>query len=70
VIPAAPKLGQSQICTPNDIGERYFESSYCLTPNDAVGAEAYAGIRDAMRGKDMVALGRIVLSKRERVVPE
>jgi len=50
------------------IDERYFESSYYLTPNDAVGVEAYAVIRDAMRGKDMVALGRIVLSKRERVI--
>ena len=25
-------------------------------------------IREAMRGKDMVALGRVVLSKRERVI--
>jgi DNA end-binding protein Ku len=50
------------------IDERYFESSYYVTPNDAVGVEAYAVIRDAMRGKDMVALGRIVLSKRERVI--
>ena len=30
--------------------------------------EAFAVIRDAMRGKAMVALGRVVLSKRERVV--
>jgi hypothetical protein len=33
----------------------------------AVG-EAFAVIRDAMRGKAMVALGRLVLSKRERVI--
>ncbi len=25
-------------------------------------------IREAMRGKDMVALGRVVLSRRERVI--
>ena len=31
-------------------------------------SEAFAVIRDAMRGKDMVALGRIVLAKRERVI--
>jgi DNA end-binding protein Ku len=30
--------------------------------------EAFAVIRDAMRGKGMVALGRVVLAKRERVV--
>jgi non-homologous end joining protein Ku len=27
-----------------------------------------ARIREAMRGKDMVGLGRVVLSKRERVI--
>jgi len=37
-------------------------------PNEPVGREAFVVIRDAMRGKDMVALGRIVLAKRERVV--
>jgi DNA end-binding protein Ku len=31
-------------------------------------ANSFAVVRDAMRGKDMVALGRIVLAKRERVV--
>ena len=39
-----------------------------MTPNDAVGQEAFAVIRDAMRGKEMVALGRVVLAKRERVI--
>jgi DNA end-binding protein Ku len=52
----------------SQIDERYFESSYYVTPNDAVGQDAFAVIRDAMRGKDMVALGRVVLSKRERVI--
>jgi DNA end-binding protein Ku len=37
-------------------------------PNDDVGQEAFAVIRDAMRGKGMVALGRIVLHKREHVI--
>ena len=35
---------------------------------DKVGLEAFAVIRDAMRGKGMVGLGRVVLAKRERVV--
>jgi DNA end-binding protein Ku len=46
----------------------YFDSPYYLVPNEPVGQEAFAVIRDAMRGKDMVALGRIVLAKHERVV--
>jgi DNA end-binding protein Ku len=50
------------------IDERYLESPYYLAPNDKVGVEAFAVIREAMRGKDMVALGRIVLAKRERVI--
>ena len=52
----------------SEIDERYFESTYYVTPNDEVGVEAFSVIRDAMRGKGMVALGRVVLSKRERVL--
>jgi len=52
----------------DQIDERYLESPYYLTPNDEVGQEAFAVIREAMRGKDMVALARIVLAKREHVV--
>lgn len=33
-----------------------------------MGQEAFAVIREAMRGKEMVALARIVLAKRERVI--
>jgi DNA end-binding protein Ku len=50
------------------IDERYLDNSYYITPNDQVGQEAFAVIREAMRGKGMVALGRIVLAKRERVI--
>jgi DNA end-binding protein Ku len=50
------------------IDERYLDSTYYIAPNDQVGREAFGVIREAMRGKDMVALGRIVLSKRERVI--
>ena len=50
------------------IDERYYDSPYYLVPGDAVGQEAFAVIREAMRGKEMVALGRVVLAKRERVI--
>jgi DNA end-binding protein Ku len=52
----------------SQIDERYLENPYYLVPNDKVGQEAFAVIRDAMRGKDMAALGRVVLAKRERVM--
>ncbi|HEY7663431.1 MAG TPA: Ku protein [Xanthobacteraceae bacterium] len=50
------------------IDKRYYDSPYYIAPTDTVGQEAFAVIRDAMRGKGMVALGRIVLAKRERVI--
>ena len=48
------------------IDERYFDDTYSITPNDAVGQDAFAVIREAMRGKEMVALGRVVAAKRDR----
>lgn len=51
-----------------EIDERYLDSPYYLVPDDRVGQEAFAVIRDAMQGKAMVALGRIVLARRERVM--
>src|SRR5262245_2358745 len=50
------------------IDKRFYDSPYYIAPTDSVGQEAFAVIRDAMRGKGMVALGRIVLAKRERVI--
>jgi DNA end-binding protein Ku len=50
------------------IDERYLDSPYYITPDDQVGQDAFAVIREAMRGKGMVALGRVVLAKRERVI--
>jgi DNA end-binding protein Ku len=50
------------------IDERYLDGNYYLIPNDRIGQDAFAVIREAMRGKDMVAMGRIVLAKRERVI--
>jgi DNA end-binding protein Ku len=50
------------------IDKRFYDSPYYIVPSDSVGQEAFAVIRDAMKGKGMVALGRIVVSKRERVI--
>ena len=51
-----------------EIDERFLDSPYYIAPSEPVGQEAFAVIREAMRSKDMVALGRVVLSKRERVI--
>ena len=52
----------------SEIDERYIDSPYYLIPENKVALEAFAVIRDAMQDRNMVALGRVVLSKRERVI--
>jgi DNA end-binding protein Ku len=50
------------------IDDRYIDAPYYIAPTDTVGQEAFAVIREAMRGKGMVALGRVVMAKREYVI--
>jgi DNA end-binding protein Ku len=50
------------------IDSRYFDSPYYIVPNDNVGQDAFAVIRDAMKGKGTVGVGRVVISKRERPI--
>jgi len=51
-----------------EIDDRYMSSPYYLSPTDQVGQEAFSVIRDVMREKKMVGLGRVVLTRREHVV--
>jgi DNA end-binding protein Ku len=51
-----------------EIDDRFLDSPYYLAPTDQVGQEAFSVIRDAIREKGMVGLGRVVLTRRERVV--
>ena len=50
------------------IDARYHDTPYYIAPREQVGQEAFAVIRDAMRGKDMVGMGRVILAKRERPI--
>ena len=52
----------------SEIDERYLDSPYYLMPEDKVGQDAFAVIREAMKRKSMVGLGRVVISRRERIV--
>jgi DNA end-binding protein Ku len=52
----------------SEIDERYLDSPYYLAPTDNVGQDAFAVIREAMKRKNMVGLGRAVISRRERIV--
>jgi DNA end-binding protein Ku len=51
-----------------EIDETYLDSPYYLAPDGKVAEEAFAVIRDAMRAKNVVGLGRVVLYRRERIV--
>ncbi|MER8575452.1 Ku protein [Mesorhizobium sp. M1338] len=50
------------------IQQIYLDTPYYVTPADKVSEEAFAVIRDAMAGKKMAGLARIVLYQRERPV--
>jgi DNA end-binding protein Ku len=52
----------------SEIDDRYLDDPYYIAPTDKAGQEALAVIRDAIRDKAMVALGRVVLSRREHVM--
>src|SRR5438046_5828130 len=51
-----------------EVDERYLVNPYYLAPTDKVGQEPFAVIRDAIHDMKMAALGRVVLSRRERAV--
>ncbi|WP_024576103.1 MULTISPECIES: Ku protein [unclassified Afipia] len=52
----------------DEIDRRYLDSPYYMVPDGNAGLDAFAVIRDAMKDQDRVALARVVLSNRERIV--
>jgi DNA end-binding protein Ku len=52
----------------SSIDDRYRDTPYYLAPEDKVGQEAFAVIRDALKKKKMVGIGRVVMARRERVM--
>ena len=50
------------------IDDRYRDSPYYIAPEDKVGQEAFAVIRDAMKKKKMVGIARVVMARRERIM--
>jgi len=49
------------------IDRLYWDTPYHLVPSGKTGIEAYAVIREAMKKKGKVAIGRLVMSTRERI---
>ena len=52
----------------SEIDDRYIDSPYYLTPDGKVGQDAFAVIRDTIAKMNMVAIGRVVLTRREHVI--
>lgn len=46
----------------------WYDRPHFLTPNDKVGQEAFAVIRDAMRSSAVIGIARLVLYRREQAV--
>src|ERR1700741_911685 len=51
-----------------EIDPRYIIRPYYLTPDGKIGHDAYAVIRETIRGMDMVAIGRVVLTNRDHII--
>jgi len=52
----------------DSIDQRFYDSPYYIVPNDKVGQDAFAVIRDAMKTRNVVGVGRVVIAKRERPI--
>lgn len=52
----------------DDIDRLYWDSPYFLAPDGKLAVEAYTVIREAMHRTDKIALGRLVMHQRERLI--
>ncbi|WP_410218306.1 Ku protein [Paracoccus sp. (in: a-proteobacteria)] len=52
----------------DSIGWVWYDKPHYLMPNDEIGAEAFAVIRDAMESTGTVGISRLVMYRRERAV--
>ncbi len=52
----------------SQIDDRFIDSPYYLAPDGKVGQDAFAVIRDTIAKMGMVAIGRVVLTRREHVI--
>jgi DNA end-binding protein Ku len=52
----------------SEIDDRYIDSPYYIAPDGKVGQDAFAVIRDTIAKMGMVAVGRVVLTRREHII--
>jgi DNA end-binding protein Ku len=61
-------LDINQFVPRDEIDDLYIDRPYYIVPDGKVGQQAFAVIREAIKKRGMVALGRVVLSTREHVI--
>jgi len=61
-------LDIEQFVSRSEVDELYLDTPYYLAPDDRVGQEAFAVIRESMADSGMVGIARVVLFRRERIV--
>jgi DNA end-binding protein Ku len=57
-----------QFVPKKEIDELYLDSPYYIVPDGEVGQQAFAVIREAIKERGMVAIGRVVFTSREHVI--
>ncbi|MDB5543315.1 MAG: Ku protein [Hyphomicrobiales bacterium] len=57
-----------QFAPRSEVDEVFYDSHYFIAPDDKVGEEAFAVIREAMKKRNVVGLARVVLFRRERIL--
>lgn len=67
-IPSTKAIDIDRFVGVDEIDRIYWNDPYYLVPDGTVGLEAYLVIREAMKSAGKIALGRLVLHTRERVV--
>jgi DNA end-binding protein Ku len=56
-----------QFVEKTEIDELYINSPYYVVPDGEIGQQAFAVIREAIRGEGMVAIGKVVFTSREHI---
>ncbi|MFN4283447.1 MAG: Ku protein [Alphaproteobacteria bacterium] len=67
-LPATKTIDIEEFVDAADIDRLYWNHPYYLVPSGKTGLDAYAVIREAMDKSHKIALGRLVMHQRERIV--
>lgn len=67
-LPSTKTIDIEEFVDDKDIDRIYWNDPYYLTPQEETETPAYSVIRDAMEASGKVAIGRLVMHNRERVV--